>query len=39
MGALNIMGLALSGVIEADNWSVSGVDYADTDELFGRYKG
>lgn len=37
MSALNITGADwhLSGVIEADNWSVSGIDYANTDELFG----
>ena len=37
MSALNITGADwhLSGVIESDNWSVSGVDYADTTELFG----
>ncbi len=37
MGALNISGADwhLSGVISADNWSVSGVDYTDTQYLFG----
>ena len=37
MSALNISGADwhLQGVIEADNWSVSGADYANTSDLFG----
>ncbi|HEC25409.1 MAG TPA: hypothetical protein ENI54_05315 [bacterium] len=38
MSALNIGGADwhLTGVIQADSWPVSGIDYSDTAELFGQ---